>query len=93
MKKILFGAVAVVLSIGLSVSSADARGYYRNGPGIAGGFIAGAIIGGALARPYYGQGYGPGYGGGYYAPPVYCHQVPVYNYYNQFAGYRQVCHN
>jgi len=41
------------------------RGYGYGGVGA--GFIAGAIIGGALAAPYYGYGYGPGpY---YYAPP------------------------
>ena len=41
------------------------RGYGYGGVGA--GFIAGAIIGGAIAAPYYGYGYGPGpY---YYAPP------------------------
>ncbi len=34
------------------------RGYGYGGVGA--GFIAGAIIGGALAAPYYGYGYGPG---------------------------------
>jgi hypothetical protein len=40
------------------------------GCGFGGGFVAGAIIGGALAAPYY---YGPGpyYGGPYYGPGPY----------------------
>jgi hypothetical protein len=42
----------------------------------AGGFAAGAILGGALARPYYG--YGPYYPG-YYAVPYYpAYPPPVY---------------
>ena len=52
-------------------NTADARwGWW--GPGLVGGFAAGAIVGSALARPYY---YPYGYYG-YYAPaPVY------YDYY------------
>jgi len=44
------------------------RGWRGPGP-LIGGLAAGAIIGGALARPY-GYGYAPGYyAPGYYAPP------------------------
>lgn len=44
--------------------------YYGPGVGIGLGLMTGAIIGGALAAPYYGSGYyGPDYyGAGYYAP-------------------------
>src|SRR5215475_9805176 len=43
------------------------------GWGIGAGVAAGALIGGALASPYYYGGYygGPYYGGGYYADPGY----------------------
>lgn len=53
------------------------------GWGVGGGFVAGAIIGGALAAPYY---YGPGpyyYGGGpyYYGPGPY-YPAPAPGYYD-----------
>jgi len=44
--------------------------------GAGAGFIAGAIIGGALAAPYYGYGYG--YPGPYYAEPPVVYGAPVY---------------
>ena len=49
---------------------AEAGGGWGWGPGIAGGLIAGAIIGGIASSAYgYGPGYyGPGYGYGGYAP-------------------------
>jgi hypothetical protein len=52
-------------------TAADARGG-RIGLGILGGLAAGAIVGGALAAPYY-YGGGPyyGYGGPYYAAGPY----------------------
>lgn len=67
-------AIAAAATIGVatlaSPTTADARwGWW--GPAL-GGFAVGAIVGGALARPYY---YG-GYYGGYY---------PAYSYYP--AGY------
>ena len=40
----------------------------RGWGGVGAGLVAGAIIGGALAAPYYG-GYGYGYPAPYYAPP------------------------
>lgn len=52
--------------------------WYGRGRGFGGPFVAGAIIGGALAAPYYGGGYyynRPYYGGPYYyegePPPAY----------------------
>ncbi len=74
MKKPVTALVAVTAFATAAVATpntADARGGWW-GPAI-GGFAAGAIIGSALARPYYG--YPSGYYG-YYAPgPVY------YSYY------------
>jgi hypothetical protein len=61
----------------------------RFGPGIAGGLVAGAIIGGLAASsvyawdpgyayygPAYGPVYGPAYGPVYYGPPYYPRQCP-----------------
>jgi hypothetical protein len=67
------------------------------GWGVGGGFVAGAIIGGALAAPYY---YGPGpyyygggpyyYGGGpYYPAPGYGAPAPAYYGGPAPAGYGQ----
>ena len=54
-------------------STADARrGWW--GPGIVGGFAAGAIIGSAFARPYYGYGYG------YHAPAASRNRKRVHRY-------------
>jgi hypothetical protein len=65
MRKTLTALTAATLAIAAvaTTTTADARGGWR-GPAIFGGLIAGALIGGALAAPYYG--YGPGYGPGYY---------------------------
>jgi hypothetical protein len=55
------------------------------GWGIGAGLLGGAIIGGALAAPYYGGGYGYyppaygyGYGPGYYPAPAYGYPAPGY---------------
>jgi hypothetical protein len=62
-------------------------GGYGAGLGImAGAGLLGGIIGGAIAN---GGGYGYGYGGGYYGRPCYLAQVPYYDYYGNFVGYRQ----
>ena len=62
-------------------STADARrGWW--GPAI-GGFAAGAIIGSALARPYYGYGYGYGYRAP--APVYYDYYTPAPAYYGYYA--------
>lgn len=79
---------------------ADARrGWW--GPALIGGLFAGALIGSAFARPYYGGyggyygGYGyPAYGGyyGYYRPAYYApaYYAPVYRpvYYGGYYGPR-----
>ena len=63
------GALALKNAVPTTVESVywRRRGYGYGYGGVGAGFVAGAIIGGALAAPYYGYGYGPGpY---YYAPP------------------------
>ena len=63
-------AVATMAVAAVAVpQQAQARWHGRHfGPGIIGGLAAGAIIGGALAAPYY-YGDGPYYYGGYYGGP------------------------
>jgi len=79
-------AVATVAASALLPTPASAqRGF---GPGFAAGVLGGAIVGGALARPYY---YGPGYayGPGYY-PNRYYGYGPGYaadGYYGGYDGY------
>jgi hypothetical protein len=74
-------ALAAAAILGLTAvtapSPAEAR-YWRGGgffPAVAGGLIAGAVIGGLASNAYaYGPGYGYGYGSGYYggyAPAYY----------------------
>jgi hypothetical protein len=46
-------------------------GGWRGGPGFAAGALAGALIGGAVAAPYY-------YGGGYYPYRAYGYGYPAY---------------
>ena len=68
----LAAAATIAAATVATPNSADARWRGWWGPGLVGGFAAGAIVGSALARPYY---YPYGYYG-YYAPaPVY------YDYY------------
>ena len=78
MKKaaVVFSAAAVMTMTAISVPTpAEARGGWGWGPGIAGGLLAGALIGGLASSAY---GYGPGYG--YYGPG--------YGYYGGYApGY------
>jgi hypothetical protein len=74
MKKatVVFSAAAVIAMTTVSIPTpAEARGGWGWGPGIAGGLIAGALIGGLASNAY---GYGPGYG--YYGGPG-----PGYGYY------------
>jgi hypothetical protein len=59
------------------------RGWGWRGAGA--GFVAGAIIGGALAAPYYGYGYG--YPGPYYAPPPAYYGPPPAVYGGPAPGY------
>jgi len=86
--------LAAVATLGLSSvtapGSAEARGFGHHhggfGPALAGGLIAGALIGGLASSAYgYGPGYygyGPAYYGGY-APAAYYGDygyAPVYRY-------------
>jgi hypothetical protein len=74
---VVFSATAVLAMTAVSVPKpAEARGGWGWGPGIAGGLLAGALIGGIASSAY---GYGPGYG--YYGPG--------YGYYGGYApGYQ-----
>jgi hypothetical protein len=100
MKKaaVVFSAAAVMAMMAVSVPTpAEARGGWGWGPGIAGGLLAGALIGGLASSAYgYGPGYGyygPGYGyyGGY-APGYYGGYAPAYygyGYGRPYYGYRR----
>src|ERR1700720_1301836 len=95
MRKSLTALVAAT-SLGLATvattTTADARwGRWGWGPAI-GGFALGALIGRALARPYYGYGYGYpayysyGYGYGYGYPAYYSYGYrPAYYSYGFYA--------
>src|SRR5450631_2493601 len=83
MKKaaVVLSAAAIMAMTAVSVPTpVEARGGWGWGPGIAGGLIAGALIGGLASNAYgYGPGYGyyggPGLGYGYcggYRPAYYC---------------------
>ena len=88
-KLALIAATAGSLALSAVAAPAEARGGF--GPGLAGGLIAGAVIGGIASNAYaygpygYYGGYGPRYYGGY--APVYYGggYVPYYGY-----GYRRV---
>lgn len=94
MRKSLTALAAAATVAGAAIATpttADARwGWW--GPAL-GGFAIGAIIGGALARPYYGYGYGSyGYGYGYpaygyYAPTYYGYAPAYYGYAPAYSGY------
>jgi hypothetical protein len=82
MKKaaVVFSAAAVMAMMAVSVpTAAQARGGWGWGPGIAGGLLAGALIGGFASSAY---GYGPGYG---YYGPSYSYYGPGYGYYGAYA--------
>jgi hypothetical protein len=92
MKRIaLIAATAATLAVTAVTAPAPAEARGGFGPGLAGGLIAGALIGGIASSAYaYGPGYGyygPGYGyyGGY-APAYYGGYDPGYYGY----GYRRV---
>jgi len=61
-------------------SNVETVQWRRYGWGVGAGIVAGAIVGGMLAAPYYGYGpYGPYYGPGpYYAGPGPYYPAPVY---------------
>ena len=95
----LVAAAAITVAAVATPTSAEARrGWW--GPGIVGGLFAGALIAGALARPYYGGYYNAYYPGpvsyDYYAPayaPAYYYGGPgPYNCVRWRGGYRyRVC--
>ena len=66
-------AIAAVATLAIS-AAAPAHAQRGFGAGLAAGVVGGAIVGGALASPYY---YGPGYG--YYGPG--------YGYYGPYGGW------
>jgi hypothetical protein len=80
MRKTLM-ALAAVATLAVSAVAVPAPAHAQRGfgAGLAAGVIGGAIVGGAIASPYYGYGpgyygYGPGYYGpgyGYYGHPAY----------------------
>jgi len=88
----------VIAAATIATPNTAAAGYGWWGPAVAGGFVAGAIIGSAFPRPY-------SYGYGYYAPgPVYYdYYLPGPAYYGYYApqpyvgcwawryGYRRAC--
>ncbi len=79
------GSIGVVATVG-TPSTAEAR-WGRGwgwGPAI-GGFAVGALIGSALARPYYGYGYAPYYSYGY--PAYYSYGYPSYYSYGYPSYY------
>ncbi|HYQ20619.1 MAG TPA: hypothetical protein VEQ64_08690 [Xanthobacteraceae bacterium] len=93
-------AVAAAATIAVATIAAPTAADARRGwwaPAIIGGLAAGAIIGSAYARPYYGgygyyqpapvyDGYAPAYYGGYSAPG------PYYGCWRWQNGYRyRVC--
>lgn len=83
MKKIAMVAATIgALGLGSIAAPSPAEAHWRGGwgPGIAGGLIAGAVIGGLASSAYaWGPGYydyGPGYyGAGYYGGP-YAYDAP-----------------
>jgi hypothetical protein len=85
MKKTLLAlATAAVVGLTSLAAPSPAEAHWRGrgfGPGLAGGLIAGALIGGIASSAY---AYGPGYGGygyyGGYAPAYYGGYGPGYGY-------------
>jgi hypothetical protein len=87
MKKALTALVLAASVVGATtVSPADAGCYGCGvGAGLLGGFVAGAIVGSALARPYPYAYYGP-------APAYYYGPGPYYGCWRWRHGYRyRVC--
>lgn len=87
MRKILTGVVAaatLAAAATVAPTTADARWGWRPGAFI-GGLAAGAIIGGAIARPYYAY---PRYYA--YPAPVYAPRCIWHNVWTAY-GWRRVC--
>ena len=94
---VLFAASALVLATAASPTPAAARCYGCGvGAGLVGGFVAGAIVGSALAgpRPAYVVAPAPGYvayaeyGAPLPGPSCYWTRRPVYDYYGHVIGWR-----
>ena len=94
---VLFAAATLAVATAAAPTPADARCYGCGvGAGLVGGFVAGAIVGSALAapRPAYVVAPGPGYVvyTGYYAPlpgpNCYWTRIPVYDAYGNAIGWR-----
>jgi hypothetical protein len=82
-KAVLALATAAVVGFTALAAPSPAEAHWRGrgfGPGLAGGLIAAAVIGGLASSAY---AYGPGYYGGY--APVYPAYAPVYPAY--YGGY------
>jgi hypothetical protein len=86
----LIAATAFAAAAITTPSTADAR-WRGRGWGLFGGAVLGAVVGGAIARSYYGYGYGypaysygyPAYGYGSYGYPAYSYGsygYPAYSY-------------
>lgn len=95
-KAVLALATAAVIGFTALAAPSPAEAHWRGrgfGPGLAGGLIAAAVIGGIASSAYaYGPGYGY-YGGGYapayyggYAPAYYGGYAPVYGYAPAYYG-------
>jgi len=88
-------ALAAVLGLTTVTAPSPAEARWRGGgffPAVAGGLLAGAVIGGIASNAYgygpgygYYGGYGPGYYGGGYAPAYYGGYAPAY--YGGYASY------
>ena len=74
-KAVIMFATVAALAVGTVASPAPAEARGGFGPGLAGGLIAGAVLGGIASNAYgYGPAYGYGAGYGYYGgghAPVY----------------------
>ena len=88
MRKSLTALAAAIIAVAAVTmpTTADARWRGWWGPAL-GGLAAGALIGSAFARPYYGYGYPAYYGYGYPAP--YSYGYPAYYSYSYppYYGY------
>ena len=90
----LLAAATVASALAGSATTASARGGFV--PGLLGGFVAGAIVGGVIAsRPAPGYVVYPGYSAPVAHPGCYWTNVPVYDAYGNIVGWRgrpvQVC--
>jgi len=88
----LLAAATVAAALTTSVTTASAQRWV---PGLLGGFVAGAIVGGALASRPPGYVVYPGYAQPLAGPSCYWTRQPVYDPYGNIVGWRgrpvQVC--